>query len=122
MGEGIMADIEIVDGILVVTMHGLDKLWAFKSRIEIPLSHVIDARKAGAEAGDLFAGLRIVGTSLPGVLRAGTFRRNGEWVFWDVHDADNVVTIRLRDEHYAELIIGVADPAAVVSTITRQIP
>jgi len=61
--------------------------------------------------------LKLVGTHVPGVVRAGTFHSNGRRVFWDVRDRDRAIVIELREERYARLVIQVADPEAAVEAI-----
>ena len=39
-----MAEVELAEDTLIVHVRGMDKLWTLKSRLEIPLSHVIDAQ------------------------------------------------------------------------------
>jgi hypothetical protein len=51
----------------------------------------------------------------------GRFIHHGKWAFWAVHDPDQAIAIRLRDEHYAELIIAVDDPAATAKAISAAI-
>ena len=111
-----MARVTIDGPTLVVEIEGLDKLWALKSRLEIPLAHV---RGATADPGVVHEhkGLRAPGTYLPGVITAGTFHVRGERVFWDVHDANKAVVIELADERYARLIVEVDDPRATVALI-----
>ncbi|MET8573101.1 hypothetical protein [Streptomyces sp. NPDC004783] len=116
-----MAHISIDDGNLIVEIEGLDKLWALKSRLTIPLAHV---RGATADPGVVKEpkGLRSPGTHLPGVVTAGTFHIDGERVFWDVHDPAKAVVIQLADERYARLVIQVADPRATVALIEDALP
>jgi hypothetical protein len=54
---------------------------------------------------------------MPGVITAGTFYQEGERVFWDVHDPEKTVVIRLKDERYAQLVIEVEDPPATIAAI-----
>jgi hypothetical protein len=58
-------------------MEGLDKLWALKSKLTIPLAHV---RGATVDPGILGEpkGVRAPGTHVPGVITAGTFHQDGE--------------------------------------------
>jgi len=111
-----MALISIDGDDLVVEIEGLDKLWALKSRLVIPLANV---RGATADAGAAKEpkGLRAPGTHVPGILVAGTFHVNGERVFWDVHDATKAVVIELADQRYTRLIVQVPDPRATVALI-----
>ena len=45
-----MARIEIVADRLKVEVLGWDKLWAFKSRLEFPLEHVVSVRRTERES------------------------------------------------------------------------
>jgi hypothetical protein len=67
-------------------------------------------------------GFKLVGTSLPGVITAGTFYQHGQRVFWDVHNPENTVVIDLRDERYKQLIVEVADPSAAVALVESVLP
>ena len=112
-----MARIEIYSRTLTVHMEGADRLLALKSSVSVPLDHVAGADVDLADASRIYHGLRLPGTSLPGVVTAGSFLRSGEWSFWDVHDPAKAIVIRLHDEHYAKLVVGVDDPEAAVQQI-----
>ncbi|SNY78908.1 hypothetical protein SAMN04244553_1436 [Nocardia amikacinitolerans] len=113
-----MAVISIDGGDLVVRIEGLDKLWALKSSLVIPLANV---RGATLDPGIIKErkGIRAPGTHVPGVVTAGTFHIDGERVFWDVRDPDKAVVIELADERYARLVVQVDNPAAVVGLIEK---
>ncbi len=115
-----MAQVRIDGDTLVVEIKGLDKLWALKSRLEIPL---VNVRGATADPGmhKKPNGIRWPGTYVPGVITAGTFHRDGERSFWDVHDAARAVVIELQNERYARLIVQVADPRTTVALVERAI-
>ena len=113
-----MADVEYTGDTLVVHVKGWDKIWALKSRLEIPREHVIGAGPVGEEARQ-WKGWRMPGTQIPGVMTASTFIKEGGRVFWDLHDADRAIAIRLRDDQYRELIVEVADPTATIDLINR---
>ena len=117
-----MAEIEITPQTLVVHITGADRLWALKSRLEIPLAHVVGAAQAQDEAHTWLKGIRLPGTHIPCVLSAGIFHRHGDRVFWDVHHPDNAIAIELKDEHFARLVVEVDDPAATLAAIGRAIP
>ncbi|URM88965.1 hypothetical protein LUW75_01835 [Streptomyces sp. MRC013] len=111
-----MARIRIAGDTLVVEIEGTDRLWALKSRLEIPLENV---RGATADPGAAREpkGFRAPGTHLPGVITAGTFHLDGERVFWDVRDGSKAVVVELRDERYARLVVEVEDPRATVALV-----
>ncbi|MEU7874346.1 hypothetical protein [Dactylosporangium sp. NPDC049140] len=115
-----MATVNIDGDTLVVEIEGLDKLWALKSRLAIPLANV---RGATADPGIAREprGIRAPGAYIPNVITAGTFHLDGEKVFWDVHDARKAVVIELADERYARLVIEVEDPRAVVALVEKAV-
>lgn len=113
-----MVDISVADGKLVLHVQGLDKLWALKSILEIPLAHVEGIRVDAAVAHGWSHGVRMPGTNVPGVITAGTFYQDGKRVFWDVHDSAKTIVIDLQDETYQQLIVEVADPEAAVQFVT----
>lgn len=116
-----MAKVSIDGDSLVVEIEGLDKLWALKSRLIIPLANV---RGATADPGIIKdpKGIRAPGAHVPGVITAGTFHIDGERVFWDVHDATKAVVIELTDQRYARLVIEVPDPHLTVTLIEQATP
>ncbi|HXM65602.1 MAG TPA: hypothetical protein VN911_02645 [Candidatus Acidoferrum sp.] len=117
-----MVDISIANGTLTLHVRGADKLWAFKSSLEIPLRHISAIRADPAVAHGWYHGIRMPGTSVPGVITAGTFYQHGERVFWDVHNPDNTIVIELKDEQYKQLIVEVADPKAAVEMVKAVLP
>lgn len=112
-----MVEISIANGKLTLHVRGADKLWALKSTLEVPLAHVAGVRADPEIARGWFHGLRMPGTSIPGVITAGTFYQDGKRVFWDVHHPERTVVIDLIDEGYSELIVEVDDPQAAVRLI-----
>jgi hypothetical protein len=115
-----MADIEITPDQLIVHIRGADKFLSLKSQLEVPLQHVAGVEAAPPEAHEIYHGMK-VGSNLPGVVTAGRFLQHGEWAFWDVHDPNRAIAIRLHDEHYAKLVIGVDDPSGTVAAISAAI-
>jgi hypothetical protein len=116
-----MATVEINGDDLEIHVSGVDRILALKSSVTVPLSHVVGADQDVSEACVIFHGLKLPGTDLPGVVTAGSFLKSGEWTFWDVHDPGKAVSIRLHDEHYSRLLIGVDDPQATVQLIQSAV-
>ncbi len=73
-----MTTINLTTTELVVRITGWDQLWALKRRLTIPLPHVVGAA-VDPEAKHRFAGIRMPGSHVPGVVTAGTFRWHGKW-------------------------------------------
>jgi len=116
-----VTEVELTLDALVVHVQGMDQLWALKSRLEIPLSHVVGAEFNPETAREWRKGIRAPGTHVPGVITAGTFYQEGERVFWDVHDPEKTVVIHREDERYARLVIEVEDPPATAAAIQRAL-
>ena len=116
-----MTEVEITGDALVVHVKGMDRLFSLKSRLEIPLPHVLGAEVDPDLAQGWRKGLRAPGIHLPGVITAGTFYQEGDRVFWDVHDPEKAIVIRLEDERYARLVIEVEDPPATAAAIEGAI-
>ncbi|QKV78815.1 hypothetical protein [Amycolatopsis sp. Hca4] len=115
-----MALVRIDGEDLVVVMEGLDKLWAFKSSLTIPLANVRGATADPGIAADP-KGIRAPGAHLPGVITAGTFHQDGEKIFWDVRDASKAVVIELADERYSRLVLQVDDPRTTVELVENAL-
>jgi hypothetical protein len=114
-----MAEVELAQDALIVHVQGIDRLFALRSQLEVPLSHVEGAEANPQEARRRWHGILARGMWVPGPITAGTFYQEGEWVFWDVHDPQKTVLIRLRDERYARLVIEVEDPKAAVARVNE---
>ena len=100
-------------------VQGWDKLWSLRSRLEIPLSHIKGAHIDPAPAMGWFQGLKLAGTDLPNIFRAGTFYQQGELMFWDVHEPKNTIAIELNHERYKKLIIEVKNPEQEIKRINQ---
>ena len=87
----------------------------------MPLTHVRSARHEPGHAERWWHGLKLPGTDIPGFFVAGTFWTTDGWRFWDVRHAANAITIELRDEQLAEIIVEVEDPDGVVAMINEAI-
>jgi hypothetical protein len=112
-----LVDLSIAEGKLVLHVRGADKLWAFKSSLEIPLVHIAGVRADPEIARGWYHGIRMPGTDVPGVITAGTFYQDGKRVFWDIHRPEKTIVIDLHDERFNQLVIEVADPGAAVKLI-----
>jgi hypothetical protein len=116
-----MAIIEVDGDTLTVRVTGFDQVLAFKHTLEVPLDHVSGIDQDSKEAATVFHGLKLPGTSIPGIITAGSYLRAGEWSFWDVHDPNRAVIIRLKDEHYSRAVVGVDDPSATIDLVRNAL-
>jgi hypothetical protein len=112
-----MVSVTLLDDRAVFEVEGLHQLWALRSRIEIPLTHITDAIVDPDQVGRWWHGWKVLGTDVPGLFAAGTFYYHGELVFWDVIDPEKTIIVSLNHERYEKLILEVADPEAVVARL-----
>jgi hypothetical protein len=110
-----MVNVTCLSDRVVFEVEGLDKLWALRSRLEIPLTHVVNAEFDPDQVGRWWHGWKLMGTDVPGLFAAGTFYYHGELVFWDVHDPARTIIVSLDHERYKKLIVEVAEPETVVT-------
>jgi hypothetical protein len=116
-----MVDVFIAGDRVRFEVQGFDKVLAFKSHLEIPIRHIRAAWIDADAARGWWHGLRLPGTSVPGVVLAGTFYQSEGRVFCDVHDPERTVIVELEHEHYKYLVIEVASPAAVLAQLRSAI-
>ena len=113
------ASITLTPDTLIIDIEGTDKLWALKSRLQVPLANVAAVAPAESEAREWLHGIRLGATHIPGVITAGRFYSHGKWMFWDVHDPAKAIGIELRNEHYSKLIVEVGNPEDQISQIRQ---
>ena len=114
-----MVDVTIDGDRVVFEIEGFDKLWAFRSRLEIPLAHITGVAHDPEQVGRWWHGVKLLGTEIPGLFAAGRFLYHGEMVFWDVRDPANSIVVSLDHERYKKLIFEVADPDATVALLKQ---
>lgn len=112
-----MVEISIENGLLVLDVQGSHKFWALKSRLEIPLVHICSVHADPNPAMGWFDGLKLAGTDVPNVFRAGLFWLDGERVFFDVRHPENTIVIEMEHESCAKLIVEVEEPKRAVEQI-----
>ena len=111
----------IVENKLHLVVEGADKIWALRSQLTIPLIHITAVKSDTEIAKGWYHGLKAPGTSIPHVLTAGTFYKEGKRVFWDIHKPEKAVVISLNDERFNELVIEVENPDLFVRELQQAI-
>jgi hypothetical protein len=112
-----MVDVTVLGDRLRLQVRGLDRLWAMRSRLDLPLASVRAVRADPRVARGLWKGVSAPGTHIPGIIIAGTFYQDDKRIFWDVHDPSKTVVIDLVGQRYDQLIIEVHDPDDVVKLL-----
>lgn len=116
-----MVKYEIIENKLHLHVEGIDKFFALKSRLVIPLGHVTGARTDEDMVKKWWHGIKAPGSNIPGVITAGTFYQSGKRVFWDIHHPEKAVIISLDHESYDELVIETENPDSFVAELKKHI-
>jgi hypothetical protein len=108
---GDLARVAVAGDALIVRPHGLNRLWALKGEVRVPLLQVSQVRTE-VPRGSVASGLRAPGTYIPRLIQAGTYRRKGEKSFWLVGRARNVTVIDCRGGAFARIVLELSVEAA----------
>lgn len=94
---------------------GLDILWSLKRHLTFPVAGI---RSVYADPKPKMRprGLRLPGTSIPGIVQAGTYLGETR-EFWCIHFMGRSVVFELEDLPYDRIIVDVRDPEAVVQRV-----
>ena len=89
------------------------------STLEIPLAHI---ETVGTEQMQTrWSELRIPGTFIPGLLKAGTYRRDSQKNFWCVTRGQPVLRLALKNEYFSSLTLGLKNNEHWVSEISERL-
>ncbi|HUZ58631.1 MAG TPA: hypothetical protein VMU83_07605 [Hanamia sp.] len=114
-----MVTIKRTNDNFIFTIQGIHKLWALKSELTIPAEHIITAYP-NAENLHVKLGFRLPGTSIPGLIEAGSFIGRNGIIFCDITNDSKNIVIELQHEHYTKLIIDVEDPGSAIALLTQK--
>jgi hypothetical protein len=100
----------VVDDSLVIRIGRKDSFYALCRGMTIPLSCIQGVAVAPRRAVPA-TGMRLPGTGIPGVLRAGSYGTGASRDFWLVRQADQVLVVELEPgQSYRRLVLEVPDP------------
>ena len=102
--------LDVMGDSLVVRISGKDSLYSMSRGMTIPLTSLQGVAVASS-ASVPRTGLRLPGTGIPGVLRAGSYGVAPRRDFWLVRRADQLVVLVLQPgEPYRRVVLEVPDP------------
>jgi hypothetical protein len=121
--------LHLSDDALTIALEGWERVWAVRRRVVIPRAKIVHA-EWHPEPFDVHAGLRLAGTSVPGVLAAGTFYGQGMKQFlylrrpqgWGGRSATNVLVLDLHDTFYHRIVLTCAEEDAARVTAWSKEP
>jgi hypothetical protein len=103
----------IQDNALRIQLGVWDKLYCCRSDVVVAIADVegvtVSPRRLVAASG-----IRLPGTAIPGLVRAGSYGRGSARDFWNVRRADVLLVIQMRPgAPYRRLVVEVTDPSAI---------
>jgi hypothetical protein len=115
-----MPRIELTPDFLIVRLSVMEKVFCLNGDLHIPVSHV-----RGATEDDGFhrvnLGIRLPGTDIPGLLKAGTFVSGADKQFVCLKRALQPLVIELAGFKFTRLVVGVPDARADAACINAVI-
>jgi hypothetical protein len=109
-----MVDVRIGGDILTLEFLGWSKLWAFRSRLEIPLASIRSVHVGEPIPKGFY--FRVLGTGFPGAISAGMFTDFKRWAFFDLRaDRTNVLVLELAGWKYDVVAVELKDDALAIA-------
>ena len=108
------------DHTLRIELNWWQRLLAFHfSVLEIPFDHI--ERVGTQRVKTHWSERRIPGGFIPGLLKAGTYRRGGRKDFWCVTAGQSVLRIDLKNEYFNSLTLGMNENERWVREIGERV-
>ena len=90
----------------------------FNQTLDIPLNHIRQATVAKPETD--WKDVRLPGTFLPGVVKAGTYYTSQGREFWVVTRDEDCLTLELDDEFYKKIVLTIEQSQVWVDQINQE--
>jgi hypothetical protein len=99
--------LEIINNKLQIEFNTAEKILAIHNSMEVPICNIIQA--TGMLLEPTWASIKMPGTNLPGIIKAGTYYTNRGKEFWYLTRGSEVLRLELKGESYDRIILGVKD-------------
>jgi hypothetical protein len=110
---------------LIITLTGIDALWALKRKLVVSRSTITSAKVLDRKATIRLLRLRLWGSYLPGAVCAGTFsvsKKAGlpprSRAFCSMYRAKQVLVITTSNTRPALVMVQVAEPEAIATALS----
>ncbi|HXW44188.1 MAG TPA: hypothetical protein VEL03_05350 [Streptosporangiaceae bacterium] len=111
-----MANFLITDDTVTVELSGLEKVEAGHGNLTIPRSAITSAEVV-PDGMDQVRGFKVLGTGLPGVIEAGTFRGSQGSLFAVCHGRKPAVVLRLTGQRHDVVVVTVENAEEVAAAL-----
>ncbi len=93
---------------LKIELKGFEIFLSLKKRFIIPLSNIVSV-KTESPAKNWFDGMKITGAHLPGLIKSGSFSTKRGREYWNYTRGKGYLTLELKDEKFANIVLGLND-------------
>lgn len=115
-----MVDASISGDILTLEFLGFSKLWAFRSRLNIPLASIQSVHLGEPIPKGFY--LRVLGTGFPGAITAGVFTDFKRWAFFDLRrDRTNVIVLETHGWKYDVVAVEVRGSTLAIAANLNKV-
>ena len=106
---------------LTVRFHGWQAPLGVFWKSTVPLSSISRVQTMSAEEARTQSGrqVKLAGTRIPGIVKAGTFGWGEHKQLWSWHRQNEVLVVDLKGERYERLVLDVEDPESVATRIEQ---
>jgi hypothetical protein len=104
---------------LTIELEWYEQLWAVTLERQMPLDRIDGVTTAEPQSN--WAEIRVPGTFLPGVIKAGTYYTKRGKEFWYVTSDRDYLTLELHDGPYRRIVINIPDNIAWAERIDRAL-
>jgi hypothetical protein len=110
-----MVNVDVHGDDVTITVIGFHKIWALKSMIKFKKENILSVTKTDQDIRHPW--LLKVGTSVPGIICAGTLFGWHRKEFWDRTKKGRGICIELADAAYTRIVVDVSDPYETISRL-----
>ena len=116
--------VELTDAGVEVRLTGMDMVWSLRGAVSVPWSEILGARVVEAAAARRRLLLRLGGTGLTGVVKAGRFTvrdEPGVREFWVTFRDPEFLEIETTNERPKRIVLQVPDRTALAAAINAHL-
>lgn len=112
--------LEISGDRLKINLDIWERIWAFyfNADLEVPLNHITQVKTEEPCSG--WMDVRLPGTFLPGVIKAGTYYTGHGREFWYATRNGEYLTLELENEFYKKIVLTIDDNQLWADRINQQ--
>lgn len=109
--------ITITDKSVFVEVTGVDKFFSFKGKFTIPREVM---RNVSVRTDDIKPPwIKIMGTSIPKLITAGTYYGASGKEFWNIHLDNESIVFDLENYEYSRIVVQVDNAAQIISQLSK---